>query len=98
MILRLFRVVVHEGRQAEFETFFRETSIPLVASQPGLVSMSPGLPRPETPLEFGMAMVWRDLDALKAFVGDDWQTAHMPAAGAPLVREVSVSHFDLAEG
>ena len=54
MIIRIFRVVVQPGKRAEFEDFFRNTAIPLMQRQPGLLSVTPGLPRPETPDEFCM--------------------------------------------
>lgn len=98
MIVRVFRVVVHDGRQDEFSTFFRDTALPLVRRQPGLVSVVAGLPRPETPDEFCMVMVWRDVAALKAFAGDDWREAHVHPDEADLVRERSVHHYDLLDG
>lgn len=97
MIMRLFRVTTHEGKAAEFEDFFRNTAVPLMKRQDGLVSLIPGVPRPEAPNEFCMVMVWRDLDALKAFVGEDWQTAHIHPDEAPLVKERTLSHFDYVE-
>ncbi len=97
MIVRVFRVVVHDGKEREFEAFFRDTALPLMRSQEGLVSITPGLPRPETPTEFCMVMVWRDLDALKAFAGEDWQHAHIHPDEALLVRERSVHHYELLD-
>ena len=97
MIVRVFRVVVHDGKRSEFEEFFRGTAIPLVKSQPGIVSVSAGVPRAETPNEFCMVMVWKDLDAMKAFVGDDWQSAHIHPDETELVRERTIHHYDLVE-
>jgi len=97
MIVRVFRVVVHDGKQAEFGEFFHNTALPLVQGQPGIVSVTAGAPRPETPTEFCMVMVWRDVDALRAFAGDDWREAHIHPDEADLVRERSVHHYDLVE-
>ena len=66
MIVRVFRVVVFDDKREQFESFFRETAVPLMKSQPGIVSLTFGLPRPETPNEFCIVMVWRDLDADEA--------------------------------
>ena len=96
MIIRVFRVVVQEGKRDAFETFFRETALPLVNAQPGIVSVTAGLPRPECPNDFCMVMVWNDLDAMKAFVGEDWQSAHILPEEAELVRERSIHHYELA--
>lgn len=98
MIVRVFRVVVHDGKQTEFGDFFHNTALPLVQSQPGLVSVTAGAPRPETPTEFCMVMVWRDVAWLKGFAGEDWREAHIHPDEADLVRERSVRHYDLVEG
>jgi heme-degrading monooxygenase HmoA len=98
MIVRVFRVVVHDGKQTEFSDFFHNIALPLVQSQPGLVSVTAGAPRPETPTEFCMVMTWRDVDSLKAFAGEDWREAHIHPDEAELVRERSVHHYDLVEG
>jgi heme-degrading monooxygenase HmoA len=100
MIVRVFRVVVQEGRRAEFEDFFRNTAMPLVAGQPGLVSMTAGVPRPdappEAPDEFCMVMVWRDVDSLRAFAGEDWREPHIHPDEAALVKERHLHHYELA--
>ena len=42
-------------------------------------------------------MVWRDLDALKAFVGEDWQTPHVDPAEEELVESRVIKHYELVE-
>jgi heme-degrading monooxygenase HmoA len=97
MIVRVFRVVVHDGKRSEFEASFRETAKPLVESQPGIVSVTAEVPRPEAPDEFCMVMVWRDLDAMKQFVGEDWRSAHVHPDEAALVRERFIHQYELVE-
>lgn len=41
-------------------------------------------------------MLWRDLDALKAFVGEDWQKPHIHPDEEGIVKERFLYHFDLA--
>jgi len=96
MIIRVFRVVVQDGKRKQFETFFRDTAIPLVKGQPGIVSVTAGVPRPETPDEFCMVMVWESLEAMKDFIGEDWRSAHVHPDEAELVRERSIHHYELA--
>ena len=96
MIMRVFQVVVQDGKREQFEDFFRNTALPLVQEQPGLVSVTAGAPRPETPDEFCMVMVWKDLEAMKAFVGEDWQSAHILPEEAEMVRDRSIHHYDVA--
>jgi hypothetical protein len=97
MILRIFQVVTHPGKEAAFARFFHETAIPLIKGTNGIVSVLPGAPRPDSPREFSFVMVWQDLDALKAFVGDDYQSPHIDPAEAELVESRSIRHYDLVE-
>ena len=97
MIVRIFQVTVHDGKRAAFEDFFRNTALPLMKSQPGLVSLTACTPRAETPDDFCMVMVWQDLAAMKAFVGEDWQSAHIHPDEAELVKARTISHYELAE-
>ena len=97
MIVRVFRVTVHDGKQAEFSEFFKNTALPLVQSQPGIVSVTAGLPRPETPNEFCMVMVWRNVEALKAFAGEDWRKPHIHPDEAETMRDRSLHHYELVE-
>ena len=97
MIVRLFQVSTHPGKEAEFADFFHNTAIPLMQRTPGLAKVIPCAPRPDTPTEFAMVMVWETLDALKAFVGEDYQSAHVHPDEAALVRERRIAHYDLVE-
>lgn len=98
MIVRVFQVVVHDGKQDEFAAFLLGTALPLVKSQPGIVSVTAGTPRPESPNAFCMVMVWRDMDAMTAFVGENWRDAHILPEEAALVRERSIHHYELIAG
>jgi len=97
MIMRIFRVSIHEGKESEFRDFFLNTALPLVKSQPGIVSVTPGLPRPETPGEFCMVMVWKDVESIRAFAGEDWRQPHILPEEAGLIRERHLSHYDLSQ-
>ena len=97
MIIRIFQVTVREGKEDEFGQFFHETAIPLMRGTDGIISVLPGAPRPDSPREFSFVMVWRDLEALKAFVGDDYQSPHIDPAEAELVESRTIKHYDLVE-
>lgn len=97
MIMRIFQVRTREGKEAEFESFFRNTAIPLMKSTDGIVSVLPGAARADSPRDFSFVMVWRDLASLKAFVGDDYTNPHIDAAEAELVESRSIAHYDLVE-
>ena len=97
MIMRIFQVTTRPGKEAEFSKFFHETAIPLMKGTDGIVSVLPGAPRAETPREFSFVMVWRDLAALKAFVGEDYTSPHIDPAEAELVESRTIKHYDLVE-
>lgn len=97
MIMRIFQVTVHPGKEAEFGKFFHETAIPLMKGTDGIVDVYPGAPRAESPREFAFVMIWRDLDSLKAFVGEDYTSAHVDPAEEELVAHRLIRHYDLVE-
>jgi hypothetical protein len=99
MILRLFQVTTHPGKERAFATFFHETAIPLMQRVDGLVAVLPGAPRRDTPNAFAFVMLWRDLEALKAFAGEDYAAPHIHPDEAELVAARGIAHYDLvAEG
>ena len=98
MIMRIFQVVTRPGKEKEFAKFFHETAIPLMKGTKGIVSILPGAPRAESPREFSFVMVWEDIEALKAFVGEDYTNAHVDPAEAELVESRSIKHYDLVNG
>ncbi|WP_238365265.1 antibiotic biosynthesis monooxygenase family protein [Mesobacterium pallidum] len=95
MIIRIFRVITEPGQRDRFEDFFRNTAVPLMKGTDGIEDITFGLPRPETPDEFSIVMVWRDLDALRAFVGEDWQVAHVHPDEVGIVKERHLHHYEL---
>jgi hypothetical protein len=56
-----------------------------------------GTPRPESPNEFCMVMIWKDLDSLKAFVGEDYNSAHIHPDEAKLVAARTIKHYEAVE-
>ena len=97
MIMRIFQVTTHPGKEAEFGKFFHETAIPLMKSTPGIEAISFGAPRDSSPADFCMVMVWKDLDALKAFVGEDYENPHIHPDEAKLVKSRVIKHYELVE-
>jgi heme-degrading monooxygenase HmoA len=95
-IVRVFRAVVHPGKEAEFRTFFLDHAVPLLRRHEGLVSMHVGLPREETPQDFMMTTVWSSVEALAAFSGEDWREAVIDPREKHLLARTSVDHYDEA--
>jgi heme-degrading monooxygenase HmoA len=97
MIMRVFQVTTHPGKEAEFGKFFHETAIPLMRRTPGLLNVIPGAPRAGSPDEFCMVMIWNDLDSLKAFTGEDFESAHIHPDEAELVKARTIKHYEMVE-
>ncbi len=97
MIMRIFQVLVREGKEKDFAEFFHNTAIPLMKQTPGIVQVLPGAPRADSPREFSFVMVWKDLTSLKAFVGEDYQSPHIDPAEAELVEARTIKHYELVE-
>ena len=52
MIIRVFRPTIHPGMESEFESFLRDTAVPLVSEQSGIVAQHLGRPRDPTSTEY----------------------------------------------
>ena len=97
MIMRIFQVTARPGKEQSFSKFFHETAIPLMKSTKGVVQVLPGAPHAGRSREFSFVMIWESLDALKAFVGSDYQAAHVDPAEAELVESRTIHHYELVE-
>jgi quinol monooxygenase YgiN len=97
MIMRIFQVTTQPGKEKAFSDFFHNVAIPLMKGTDGIISVLPGAARSETPNEFSFVMVWRDLAALKAFVGEDYTSPHIDPSEAELVAARVIKHYNLVE-
>lgn len=61
----------------------------------GIVEVLPGAPHTTSPREFSFVMIWKDLEALKAFVGEDYENPHIDPAEAKLVESRRILHYEL---
>ena len=95
MIMRIFQVVVRPGKEDEFSEFFHETAIPLMKGTDGIVSVLPGAPRADSPRVFSFVMIWKDLQSLKAFIGEAYQSPHIDPTEAELVESRTIEYYEL---
>jgi quinol monooxygenase YgiN len=98
MIMRILQITTRPGKEKEFGRFFHDAAIPLMKRTKGIVQVLPGAPRPDSPRQFSFVMVWEDLAALKAFVGEDYTSPHIDPAEAELVDSRTIRHYDLVDG
>ena len=93
MILRVFKAVVHKERIADFKKLVQDQSIPWLRASEGMLRCMPGAPLDENKKEFTMVSLWRDLDSVKTFCGEEWDRAVITPDEEPLVERMSVEHY-----
>jgi quinol monooxygenase YgiN len=92
MILRVWRCRLKSGAGEEFRRFAQETALPMLRRQDGCLYAVAGVS--EDGGEACVVTVWRDLEALKGFVGERWWEPYIHQREAPLLAEgPSVSHY-----
>jgi len=94
MIMRVLRAKVKPGRLKDYQRLCEEKSFPHLRATPGLVALHAGAPLEAQPDEFVVVSVWRDLDALVGFAGEQWREVVILPGEAELVDEMIVEHYD----
>ena len=97
MIIRVFRPTIHPGKEREFEAFLRDTAVPLVSRQAGLVAQHVGRPRDPSSTEYAYVTVWEDVESIRAFAGERWQEAVITPDEEHLRRDTWISHYGLPD-
>jgi heme-degrading monooxygenase HmoA len=93
VIIRVFRPRVRPGHQKEFEGFLRETAVPLVAKQQGLIAQHVGLPFEADGREFVYVTIWQDIASIRSFAGDDWEAAVIDPSEEHMLEETAMTHY-----
>lgn len=94
MIMRVLRARVKPGKLRDYQRLCEEKSFPHLRATPGLVALHMGAPLVSHPDGFVVVTVWRDLDALVAFAGEQWREVVVLPGEAELVEEMIVEHYD----
>jgi heme-degrading monooxygenase HmoA len=97
VIIRVFRPTIHAGKEAEFESFLRDTAIPLVSQQSGVIAQHVGKPRDSSSTEFVYVTVWEDVESIRAFAGDRWQEAVIAPEEEHLLRDTWIGHYEVLQ-
>jgi heme-degrading monooxygenase HmoA len=94
MIIRVFRPTIHSGMESEFESFLRDTAVPLVSRQAGLVAQYVGRPHDQSSAEYVYVTVWEDVESIRAFVGERWQDAVIEPEETHLLKDTWIGHYE----
>jgi heme-degrading monooxygenase HmoA len=94
MIIRVLQVWLKPGAGAAFEQLMRDEAIPLVRGERGLVALHVGtqLSRADSPTVI-IVSIWRDQEALEAFMGPDWQVPLELPGEADLVLDMRLDNY-----
>ena len=93
MIIRVFRAKIRPGNLVEFKQMAQEQSIPWLTSSEGMLGYFAGEPHGADENEFVMVTLWRDVEALQSFAGENWQTPVVTPDEAPLVENMMAHHY-----
>jgi len=93
-ITRVFRARIVPGLRQEFEEKFSSISIHVVNDAAGYISASIFKPTRWAPDEYAMISQWEDEAALKAFAGEKWNRAVIPAGMEKFIVECWVHHYE----
>ena len=93
MIVRVFRARIREGHTDDFREMVRTQSIPWLRDSDGMLGYVAGEPMADAPRDFLMLTLWRDVEALRAFAGDAWDTPVVTPDEEPLVEAMFADHY-----
>jgi heme-degrading monooxygenase HmoA len=95
MIIRVFRPTIHPGKERDFESFLRETAVPLVSKQSGIVAQHVGKPRDPSSTEYLYLTVWDDVASIRAFAGERWEEAVIAPEEEHLLKDTWIGHYEV---
>jgi heme-degrading monooxygenase HmoA len=95
MIIRVFRPTIYAGKQDEFESFLRDTAIPLVSRQAGMLAQYVGKPHDPSSTEYLYVTVWQDVESIRAFAGERWQEAVITPEDEHLLQDTWIQHYEV---
>ena len=97
-VLRIFEVRAKPNCAKQLLEKFATTSAQVVVGEPGNHGYFFGQCIESDGDVVQFVSVWRDLAAIKARFGQDWQVSYMPDGYADLIEDCAVRHLDLAGG
>ncbi|MGH7165229.1 MAG: antibiotic biosynthesis monooxygenase family protein, partial [Nitrospiraceae bacterium] len=86
-LFRVFRATIRPAKVDAFRDMLERLSIPMVKAADGMLSYYVGEPLDPAVPEFTVTTLWKDLDSLKAFAGENWNRSVIPPEEVPLIAE-----------
>ncbi len=95
MLIRVHRCRVEPGREWEFNQGIRDSAIPLAAKMEGMDYSAFGRRLDGAEHRFINVTIWRDLDAVRAHVGEDVHTRLIFDGEADLIVNEEIEYYEL---
>jgi quinol monooxygenase YgiN len=97
MIVRVFRVRTHPGRETEFRQFMLDIGRPGLFKREGCVGAFIGQRTWGDQPESLVISRWASREALEAFAGEHWESGHINDKAAHLIAEVFCDNYEEIE-
>jgi transposase/quinol monooxygenase YgiN len=94
MIIRVFAARLKPGARPAYERLCREKSAPTMRRQPGFLAYHIPDALPDRPDDFVFVSVWKDVESIRAFIGDRWQEVLIIPGEADMLEAADVYHYD----
>jgi heme-degrading monooxygenase HmoA len=98
VIVRVFRVRARPGHGAAFEARAKALGFERMTATSGLRGWIAGKPLEPGDRDFVMVTLWQDLDALRAYAGEDWFRVDLPDEDRAMLESAVVDHYRLHDG
>ena len=77
------------------ESFLRETAVPLVSRQAGLVAQHVGRSHDPSSAESAYVTVRQDVELIRVFAGERWQDAVIAPDKEHLLKDTWIAHYEV---
>jgi hypothetical protein len=77
------------------ESFLRETAVPLVSRQAGLVAQHVGRSHDPSSAEFAYVTVRQDVELIRVFAGERWRDAVIAPDEEHLLKDTWIAHYEV---
>ena len=93
-ILRIFEVRAKPGNTEVLKRKLSDTSVSVVNGKPGNLGYFFGENVTSDGNDLVFISVWKDLDSIKAYFGDDWEQSYLPEGYEEIIDHCSVKHVE----
>lgn len=96
VVVRVLGPTVRTGKEMEFESFVRDTAVPFMSGQVGLLAQRIGRAAHRSSNEYLYVTVWDGVEAIRTFAGESWRDPMIGPDEEHLLEDAWVSHFEVA--